>query len=181
MLFPVACYTYIHYNCVLLKCVGFSRLSIFVRYVHRMRSSRRKKIFKKKLIRDIIRSLLNVYSLQIVFVVLTELAGDHGFDFTHIVDWSLNCDDAFEIETIDVVDTIDGDLCIGVRHDSFDCVTALTNKIYNTMLKRWDKKKLNIFVKYLYIWILVTLVCFVFIWEKNSFFLLRKKRIFRYY
>jgi len=87
-------------------------------------------------IRKIICDETHSHSLQIVFVALTELAGDHGFSFAHIVDWSLNCDDAFEIETIDVVDTTDGDLCIGVLHDSFDCVTALTNNPTDEVIVR---------------------------------------------
>jgi len=72
-----------------LKCVGFSRLSTFVRYARHMRSNRRKQAKKyfKKLIRDQnVRSLLNVYSLQIIFVALTELGRGHGFGFAHIVD-----------------------------------------------------------------------------------------------
>lgn len=67
------------------------------------------------------------HSLQIVFVALAQLAGDHGLGFAHIINRALNCDDALEIEAIDVVDTADGDLCIGVLHDSLDRVTALTD------------------------------------------------------
>lgn len=65
--------------------------------------------------------------MQIVFVALAKLAGDHGLSFAHVVDRSFNCDDAFEIEAIDVVDTADGDLCISVLHNSLDCVTALAD------------------------------------------------------
>jgi len=65
--------------------------------------------------------------LQIVFVALTQFAGDHRLGFAHVIDRTLDCDNALEIEAIDVVDTADGDLCIGVLHDSLDCVTTLTD------------------------------------------------------
>lgn len=81
---------------------------------------------------------LRSHSLQIVFVALAELAGDHGLGLAHVVDRSLNCDDAFEIEAIDVVDTADGDLCIGVLHDSFDRITALTDDPTDEIIVRED-------------------------------------------
>ena len=76
--------------------------------------------------------------MQIIFVALTELAGDHGLGFAHIVDRSLNCDDAFEIEAIDVVDTANSDLRIGVLHDSLDRVTAFTDDSTDEIIVRED-------------------------------------------
>lgn len=76
--------------------------------------------------------------MQIVFVALAKLAGDHGLGLAHVVDRSLNCDDAFEIEAVDVVDTADGDLCIGVLHDSLDRITALTDDPTDEIIVRED-------------------------------------------
>lgn len=81
---------------------------------------------------------LGSHSLQIVFVALAELAGDHGLGFAHVVDRSFNRDDAFEIEAIDVVDTADGDFCIGVLHDSLDRVAALTDDPTDEIVVRED-------------------------------------------
>lgn len=65
--------------------------------------------------------------MQIIFVALAQFAGDHRFGFAHVIDRSLNGDNTLKIEAIDIVDTTDGDLCIGVLHNSLDCVTTLSN------------------------------------------------------
>lgn len=78
------------------------------------------------------------HGLQIVFVALAQFAGDHGLGFAHVIDRTLNRDDALEIEAIDVVDTADGDFCIGVLHDSLDCVTALTDNPTDEIVVRED-------------------------------------------
>lgn len=76
--------------------------------------------------------------MQIVFVALTKLAGDHGLGFAHVVDRSFNRNDALKIEAIDIVDTADGDLRIGVLHDSLDSVTALTDDSTDEIVVRED-------------------------------------------
>lgn len=76
--------------------------------------------------------------MQIVFVALAQLAGDHGLGFAHIIDRALNCDDALEIEAIDIVDTANGDLSIGVLHNSLDRVTALTDDSTDEIVVRED-------------------------------------------
>lgn len=78
------------------------------------------------------------HSLQIVFVALAQFTGDHGLGFAHVVDRALNRNDALEIETIDVVDTADGDFRIGVLHNSLDCVTALTDNPTDEIVMRED-------------------------------------------
>lgn len=74
------------------------------------------------------------HSLKIIFVALTQFAGDHGFGLTHVIDCALNCNDAFEVKTVNVVDTTNSDFRVGVLHDSFNCVAALSDNSTNKII-----------------------------------------------
>lgn len=76
--------------------------------------------------------------MQIVFVALAQLAGDHGLSFAHVINRALNRDNALEIKAVNVVDAAHGDLCIRVLHDSFDGVSALPDNSANKIVVRED-------------------------------------------
>jgi len=78
------------------------------------------------------------HSLQIILVTLAQFAGDHGLGLAHVLDRSLNSNDALEIKAIDIVDTADSDLGIGVLHNSFDGVTALPDNSTDEIIMRED-------------------------------------------
>jgi len=72
--------------------------------------------------------------LKIVFIALTQLAGDHGLSLAHVLNGALNSDDALKIEAIDVIDTANGDFRISVLHDSLNSITALSNNSTNKIV-----------------------------------------------
>lgn len=76
--------------------------------------------------------------MKIVLVALAQLAGDHGLGLAHVLDGTLNRDNALEIEAVDVVDTADGNLRIGILHDSLDGVTAFSDYSTNKIVVRED-------------------------------------------
>lgn len=76
------------------------------------------------------------HSLQIILITLAQFAGDHGLGLAHVIDRSLNCNDALEIKAIDIVDTADGDLGVGVLHNSFDRVTTLPDNSSDEIIVR---------------------------------------------
>lgn len=78
------------------------------------------------------------HSLKIVLVALAQLAGDHGLGLAHVLDGTLNCDNALEVEAVDVVDTADGNLRVGILHDSLDSVTAFSDNSTNKIVVRKD-------------------------------------------
>lgn len=74
------------------------------------------------------------HSLKIIFVALTQFAGDHRFGLAHVIDYTLNCDDAFEVKTVNVIDTTNSDFRVGVLHDSFNCVAAFSDNSTNKII-----------------------------------------------
>lgn len=65
--------------------------------------------------------------MQVVLVALTQLAGDHRLSFAHVIDRAFNCNDALEVKAVDIVDAANGNLRVGVLHDSLDRVSTLTD------------------------------------------------------
>lgn len=78
------------------------------------------------------------HGLKIILVALAQLAGDHGLSLAHVLDRAFNRDNALEIEAVDVVDTADGDLRVGVLHDSLDSVSAFSDDSTNKIVVRKD-------------------------------------------
>lgn len=78
------------------------------------------------------------HSLQVILVTLAQFAGDHGLGLAHVFDRSLNSNDALKIKAIDIVDTADGDLGIGVLHNSLDRITAFPDNSTDEIIVRED-------------------------------------------
>lgn len=80
----------------------------------------------------------NRHGLQIVFVALSELVGDHGLGLGHVLNGALDRDDTLEVEAVDVIDTGDGDLGVGVLHDPLDGVATLADNTANEVVVSED-------------------------------------------
>lgn len=76
--------------------------------------------------------------MQVILVTLAQFAGDHGLGLAHVFDRSLNSNDALKIKAIDIVDTADGDLGIGVLHNSLDRITAFPDNSTDEIIVRED-------------------------------------------
>lgn len=76
--------------------------------------------------------------MKIILIALAQLAGDHGLSLAHVFDGTFDRDNALQIEAVDVIDTADSDLRIGVLHDSLDSVTSFSNNSTNKIVVRED-------------------------------------------
>lgn len=81
------------------------------------------------------------HRLEIVLVALTQFTGDHRLGFAHVVDRTLDRDNALEIEAIYVIDAADGDFRIRVLHYSLDRVTALADYTADQIVVREDLQR----------------------------------------
>ena len=67
------------------------------------------------------------HGLKIIFVTLTQFLGNHGFGLAHVINGSLDSDDAFKIKAVYVIDTANGDLSVSVLHNPLDCVSTFSD------------------------------------------------------
>lgn len=82
------------------------------------------------------RYVTHSHGLQIILIALAQLARDHGLGLAHVVDRALNRDDALQVETVNVVNAADGNLSIGVLHDSLNCVSTLADNSTDEIVVR---------------------------------------------
>jgi len=74
------------------------------------------------------------HRLQIVLVALAQFGANLILSTRHVLNQSLDGDDALQIEAVDVVDRTDGDLRIGVLHDPFNGIARLANDPTNQIV-----------------------------------------------
>lgn len=76
--------------------------------------------------------------LQVILVALTQFRADLRFATRHIVDRTLDRDDALQIEAVDVVDGTDRNLRVGVLHNALNCVARFADDATNQVVVSED-------------------------------------------
>lgn len=72
--------------------------------------------------------------MQIVLVALSQFAGDHGLGLAHVLDGTLDGDDAFQVKAVYVINAADGDFRVGLLHNPLDGVATLANDSSNQIV-----------------------------------------------